>query len=174
MYTPNVTVPMGVLEYDAERREPLTMNFGGRLFDDKNVLAIAYAYEQATHHRYAPPLAPPLEGEVFDWQVRRIRRWAKQDDVPPVLTINKTIKGGKKEVFSLQGAVQDKSGIDKLDVSVGGVLLATAVKGKDWAAVFTPEATAALRTSGVTSIEVLVLATDLAGNVSSLLATVKL
>ncbi len=174
MYTPNVTVPMGVLEYDAERREPLTMNFGGRLFDDKNVLAIAAAYEAATHHRYPPPLAPPLEGEVFDWQVRRMRRWAKQDDVPPVLTINKTIKGGKKEVYSLQGAVQDKSGIDKLDVSVGGVLLASAVKGKDWTAVFTPEATAALRASGVTSIEVLVMATDLAGNVSSLSGTVKL
>lgn len=175
MYTPNVTVPIGTLQYDETRAEPLTMNFGGRLFDDKKVLSIAYAYEQATHHRFNPPLAPPLEGEVFDWQVRRIRRWAKQDDVPPVLSINKTIKGGKKDtVYSLQGAIQDKSGIDKLDVSVGGLLLASSVKGKDWAAVFTPEQTASLKASGATSIEVLVMATDLAGNTSSLLATVKL
>jgi hypothetical protein len=174
MHTPNVTVPIGVLQYDADRSEPLTMDFGGRLFDDKKVLAIAYAYEQATHHRYPPPLAPALEGEVFDWQVRRVRRWAKQDDVPPVLSINKTIKGGKKEVYSLQGAITDKSGIDLLEVSVGGELLASSVKGKDWAAVFTPEQTAAIRTSGVTSIDVLVMATDLAGNTSTLMATVKL
>ena len=36
MYLPAVTVPMGILQYDATRREPLTLNVTGRLYDDAN------------------------------------------------------------------------------------------------------------------------------------------
>jgi hypothetical protein len=79
MYLPSVTVPIGVLQYDATRSEPLTMDITGRLYDDPKVLAIAYAYEQATHHRYSPPLAPPLPGETFDYNSRK-RQDAPKDD----------------------------------------------------------------------------------------------
>lgn len=175
MYLPSVTVPIGVLEYDPAdptRIEPLTMDFTGRLFDDPKVLSLAYAYEQATHHRYDPPLAPPLEGEVFDWKVRRLRKWATQDDVPPALSIGKNAKI-QKGIVSFFGAITDKSGIDKVDVSVGGLLLSAAVKGKDWTAVLSAADSAALLASGNTSIEVLAMATDLAGNVSSASKLVK-
>jgi amidase len=50
---PQVTVPAGFIG----GRYPFGISFLGRLWSDRDVLAIAYAYEQATHHRRPPPLA---------------------------------------------------------------------------------------------------------------------
>ncbi len=48
---PQVTVPAGFLG----NRYPFGVSFLGRLWDDRRLLALAYAYEQATHHRRPPP-----------------------------------------------------------------------------------------------------------------------
>ena len=48
---PQVTVPAGWLG----NRYPFGVSFLGRLWADRRVLALAYAYEQATHHRRPPP-----------------------------------------------------------------------------------------------------------------------
>ena len=48
---PQVTVPAGFLG----GRYPFGVSFLGRLWADRRVLALAYAYEQATHHRRPPP-----------------------------------------------------------------------------------------------------------------------
>jgi amidase len=48
---PQVTVPAGFLG-DAH---PFGVSLLGRLWADRRVLALAYAYEQATHHRRPPP-----------------------------------------------------------------------------------------------------------------------
>jgi Asp-tRNA(Asn)/Glu-tRNA(Gln) amidotransferase A subunit family amidase len=50
---PQVTVPAGFLG----GRYPVGVSFLGRLWADRRVLAIAYAYEQATHHRRPPAIA---------------------------------------------------------------------------------------------------------------------
>src|SRR5436190_7891570 len=50
---PQVTVPAGFMG----ARYPFGISFLGRLWSDRDVLAIAYAYEQATHHRRPPPIA---------------------------------------------------------------------------------------------------------------------
>lgn len=47
---PQVTVPAGFLG----DRYPFGISFLGRLWDDRRVLGLAYAYEQATHHRRPP------------------------------------------------------------------------------------------------------------------------
>ena len=47
---PQVTVPAGYLA----NRYPVGVSFLGRLWDDRKVLALAYAYEQATRHRRPP------------------------------------------------------------------------------------------------------------------------
>lgn len=175
MYLPSVTVPIGTLQYDATRREPLTMDITGRLYDDAQVLAIAYAYEQATHHRYGPPLAPPLPGETFAYNSRRRQNAPKDDTTPPVLTLQSKMTQ-KAGVVSIAGNAQDRSGIDRLEVTVGGVLLASAVDAKtnSWTAVLPPDAYDALVGSGATSVEVLVLAVDLAGNATSMSRAVRL
>lgn len=177
MYLPSVTVPIGVLQYDVNdpaRKEPLTMDITGRLFDDDGVLAIAYAYEQGTRHRYSPPLAPALEGEVFEWKVRRLRKWAVDDLDPPAMTLNKKVKGVKKGEMSFDGSIKDKSGIDRIEVSVGGLLLPAVVSNKDWVAVLPPESYDYLKSTGATSVEVLVMAVDKAGNTGSVVGQVKL
>jgi Asp-tRNA(Asn)/Glu-tRNA(Gln) amidotransferase A subunit family amidase len=48
---PQVTVPAGFLG----NTYPFGVSFLGRLWADRRMLAIAYAYEQATHHRRPPP-----------------------------------------------------------------------------------------------------------------------
>jgi amidase len=48
---PQVTVPAGFLG----GKYPFGISFLGRLWSDQRVLALAYAYEQATHHRRRPP-----------------------------------------------------------------------------------------------------------------------
>jgi len=50
---PQVTVPGGFLA----GRYPFGVSFLGRLWSDGDLLAIAHAYEQATHHRRAPGAA---------------------------------------------------------------------------------------------------------------------
>ena len=48
---PQVTVPGGFVG----GRYPVGVSFLGRLWTDRRMLALAYAYEQATHHRRPPP-----------------------------------------------------------------------------------------------------------------------
>lgn len=181
MYLPAVTVPMGVLEYDETRREPLTLNITGRLYDDANVLAIAYAYEQATRHRYAPPLAPPVEGEVFTYNSKRKgaggANGPQVDDAPPVLSILPVAKvngpaGARRVSFS--GSIKDTSGIARLEVSVAGALLPAVVEKNRWTAVLGADAYASLIAAEVSTVDVLVLAVDPAGNAASEMATVRL
>jgi len=48
---PQVTVPAGVIG----GRYPMGISFLGRMWDDRRLLGLAYAYEQATSHRRPPP-----------------------------------------------------------------------------------------------------------------------
>lgn len=50
---PQVTVPAGFLA----NRYPFGVSFLGRQWADRRVLGIAFAYEQATHHRHPPSIA---------------------------------------------------------------------------------------------------------------------
>ena len=51
---PQVTVPAGFLG----GLFPVGVSFLGRPFQDARLLSLAFSYEQATHHRRPPPLAP--------------------------------------------------------------------------------------------------------------------
>jgi amidase len=56
VYVPAITVPSGFTpEY-----LPTGVTFLGRPYSDAKVIALAYAYEQATHHRVPPVTTPPL------------------------------------------------------------------------------------------------------------------
>ena len=39
---------------------PAGITFFGRAWAEATLIKLAYAYEQATHHRHAPASAPPL------------------------------------------------------------------------------------------------------------------
>ncbi len=54
---PAITVPMG---YTRGGTLPAGLQFFGRPWSEATLIRLAYAYEQATRHRHAPPSAPPL------------------------------------------------------------------------------------------------------------------
>ena len=53
---PSITVPAGF----ADDGMPVGVEFLGRAFAEPTLLTLAFAFEQATHHRRPPPLTPPL------------------------------------------------------------------------------------------------------------------
>ena len=53
---PAITVPMGYTHGEL----PAGLTFLGDAFDEGTLIKFAYAYEQATKHRHAPPKFPPL------------------------------------------------------------------------------------------------------------------
>lgn len=54
---PAMTVPMG---YTRNNRLPAGMTFFGRAWSEGRLIALAYDYEQTTHHRRPPPTTPAL------------------------------------------------------------------------------------------------------------------
>jgi Asp-tRNA(Asn)/Glu-tRNA(Gln) amidotransferase A subunit family amidase len=54
---PAITVPMG---YTHGGALPAGLQFLGRAWSEPTLLRLAYAYEQATHHRHPPAATPPL------------------------------------------------------------------------------------------------------------------
>ena len=59
VYVPVVAVPAGFTVDDL----PVGITFMGRPYDDGTMLKLAYAYEQATHHRRSPSTTPALHEE---------------------------------------------------------------------------------------------------------------
>jgi amidase len=53
---PHLTVPMGNV-----RGLPVGLSFIGAKWDDARILALGYAYEQASHMRVEPRLLPSIE-----------------------------------------------------------------------------------------------------------------
>ena len=61
---PDVIVPAG---FTRKEKLPITISFFGPAFSEPKLLAYAYAYEQATHHRISPATTPSLPGEKFEY-----------------------------------------------------------------------------------------------------------
>ena len=56
VYVPAIVVPAGFTTDEL----PVGITFMGRPYEDGAMLRLAYAYEQATHHRRPPSSTPPL------------------------------------------------------------------------------------------------------------------
>jgi Asp-tRNA(Asn)/Glu-tRNA(Gln) amidotransferase A subunit family amidase len=56
VYVPSIVVPAGFTRDNL----PAGITFLGRPYDDGNMIKLAYAYEQATHHRKPPATVTPL------------------------------------------------------------------------------------------------------------------
>jgi amidase len=62
---PSVAVPGGFTppSGDVIQPAPFGVAFTGRAFSEPTLIGLAYAFEQATHHRRPPPSTPPLPGD---------------------------------------------------------------------------------------------------------------
>ncbi len=60
---PDVIVPAGV----TPERLPVTLSFLGQSYTEPRLLALAYAFEQATRARVSPPTTPALPGENISY-----------------------------------------------------------------------------------------------------------
>jgi len=60
---PDVIVPAGV----TNEHMPVTISFFGPAYSEPKLIAYAYSYEQATHHRVPPATTPSLPGEKFEY-----------------------------------------------------------------------------------------------------------
>jgi amidase len=60
---PELTIPAGF----NGNRLPVGISFFGRAWSEPRLLALGYAYEQATHAIRTPVHAPPLAGERFEY-----------------------------------------------------------------------------------------------------------
>jgi Asp-tRNA(Asn)/Glu-tRNA(Gln) amidotransferase A subunit family amidase len=58
-YAASMTVPAGF----TRDKLPVGITFFGRPYSEPTLLRLAYAYEQATHHRVPPAATPALTGE---------------------------------------------------------------------------------------------------------------
>ena len=54
---PAINVPMG---YTRAGTLPAGITFLGQAWEEAELITLAYAYEQSTHHRKPPPTTPPL------------------------------------------------------------------------------------------------------------------
>jgi amidase len=59
VFVPAIAVPAGFTSDNL----PAGITFMGRPYEEGTLIKLAYAYEQATHHRLPPKTAPPLAGE---------------------------------------------------------------------------------------------------------------
>ena len=59
VFVPAIAVPAGFTTDNL----PAGLTFMGRPYDEGTIIKLAYAYEQATHHRTPPQTTPPLPGE---------------------------------------------------------------------------------------------------------------
>jgi amidase len=59
VFVPVIAVPAGFTTDNL----PAGITFMGRPYDEGTMIKLAYAYEQATHHRRPPKTTPPLPGE---------------------------------------------------------------------------------------------------------------
>ncbi|MFZ4578507.1 MAG: amidase family protein [Myxococcota bacterium] len=58
---PAIAVPAGLISRPDGPARPFGVAFVGRAFSEGHLIGVAYAYEQATHHRKPPESTPPLQ-----------------------------------------------------------------------------------------------------------------
>jgi amidase len=75
---PTVTAPMGSM---SDIGMPVGLTFAGRGYDDTNLLAFAWAFDNFRNHRIAAPRTPELPGTQW------VSRGVAQSDAAPTLQV---------------------------------------------------------------------------------------
>jgi amidase len=162
---PSVSVPMGLM---ADIGMPVNLMFIGPAYGDTQLLSAAYAYEQATHNRRAPPRTPALAGEVIEYDPARVvAPAARMDKTPPSIGVAEVRRSSDpRSAWSLKGTVEDADGVARVRVYVNGHQIHDGPSAS-WQAHVAARELEAWGPLGSGQAAVTVLAADRSGNTSA-------
>ncbi len=112
---PTVTVPMGVL---SDIAMPIGLSFVGRAYDDANLLACAYAYEQKSAGHCAPARTPALADEHWP-QDNRGQRLAPAPSLALHAELSPVGDDGMVEI-KVSGSITSSLPLKRVEVSING------------------------------------------------------
>lgn len=170
---PSVSVSMGIM---ADTAMPVNLTFIGPAYTDNDLLAYAYAYEQATHNRRPPTRVPPLADETINYTPKSVSPpKLREHTTPPDLTLSGHLQpdacnGG---LLNIVGTLSTTQGPAQLRVYVNGRQLATEIKGKQWSASVHSATFSQPRVSSAERLTILALAKDKWGNAAATLEQIK-
>ncbi|PSN70348.1 amidase signature enzyme [Corynespora cassiicola Philippines] len=95
---PTVSVPMGIMQ---DRKMPVNLTFAGKSGHDDKLLSFAFAFENKTARRVAPPLTPGL---VTDKLVRRIGV-SRAKGIEMIAKVDASKEDDEKVRLSLKGTL---------------------------------------------------------------------
>lgn len=164
---PSVSVPMGTM---VDTGMPVNLTFVGPAYADNTLLAYAFAYEQATHHRHAPLRVPALADESFVYDpASTIAPSMRAEKQPPVIEVQPDIEvigQGHAARLRFRGSAKDASGIAVVRVYLNGHRILLTDAG-EWQAEVPAIRLQELGNPGDREVKVLVLARDRLGNASA-------
>ena len=169
---PQVVVPMG--ETTEGNPTGLTLMTKEPYTEDQ-MLAFAYAFEQASKFRRAPALTPPLPGETIEYSTATPPSSRPEVSAPAVrVSASAKVTGkGRKATLVLSGRAVDASGVASLKVYVNGKKV-SAKRARNWKATLKLSALRQLVRGDAKTVNVQVVARDIYGNTSVATKTVKL
>lgn len=125
---PTVVMPMGVMD---DTGMPVGLTFAGKAYHDNDLLQAAYAFENGTCQRQAPPLTPSISGLALDYHTAPIAQSATCLSVTATAT---RISCTQKEcTFQFSGKMTGTGRI-KLCVIVNGHSVPVIFNGDKWQA----------------------------------------
>ncbi len=153
----------------------LGIEFTGPAFSDAKLLGYAYAYEQATKHRKAPSLTPPLPGETIEYSTALPPPSRPELNAPALRVAGgaKVTGKGKEAALVINGGARDASGLSSLKVYVNGKKIA-AKRAANWKASVKLSALRKFVRGDAKTVTVQVVAKDIYGNTSVTTKNVKL
>jgi len=172
---PAVTVPMGSVDMGSGSIEPTTLQFVGRFLQDDKLLALAAAYERASHKRMVSPQVPPLDGENFEITMDDYVA-ANDPYAPPLLVVSrqgvtKKVAGVKR--LEVRGQIRAKSDVSSIRAWINGQSVPVAIQGKKWKGSVAFEEIAPYLIPGSKTAELSILAEDSQGNTNATVISIR-
>ncbi|GAB7351180.1 hypothetical protein MBLNU459_g1628t1 [Dothideomycetes sp. NU459] len=111
MGVPTVSVCMGMMETS---RMPVGLTFAGKSGQDAELLRYAYAFEQKTRKRFAPPVTPPLPSDAVETNAEE----TVVGSGPAVqLVVDSAELSSGDEVY-IKGLIANASELQELDLEI--------------------------------------------------------
>lgn len=115
---------------------PVNLTFAGKAYEDNNLLRYAFAFEQATKHRVAPPLVPELDSDFISKSVPHYRsETCARTHLPRLHVVVQSKEISNSNVhLEIQGTLQisGDSKLERISCYVNGICTDVKVEAERW------------------------------------------